>query len=447
MPARFGTDGLRGVANVDLTPELATALGRAVARCVPARAFVMGRDTRRSGPLLAEALAAGVAAEGVDVIDLGVIPTPGVAHAAAATGLPGLVVSASHNPFEDNGIKLLAPGGLKASPELEAEVEAQLELLVADPPAPPRGPEGHGVGELLADPGHAAAYLASLRAVVPAGSCDGLSVVVDAAHGAASAYVAEAFASSGASVEVVNAEPDGTNINAGCGSTHVEGLSAAVLSRRADLGLALDGDADRLIAVDASGSVVDGDVVIAIFATALKSRGELPGNAVVVTTMTNLGFHHAMAQRGIAVRQVDVGDRNVLRALEAEGLALGGEQSGHIVFRHLATTGDGMLTGLLLCEVLSKAKRPLAELAAEAMERLPQVLVNVAAAEPAAVAQRREVVAVVEEVSSRLGHSGRVLLRPSGTEPLVRVMVEASSDAEAAALAEEVAGVVRQAAG
>ena len=447
MPARFGTDGLRGVANADLSPELATALGRAVARCVPAKAFVLGRDTRRSGSMLAAALAAGVASEGADVIDLGVIPTPGVAHAAAATGLPGLVVSASHNPFEDNGIKLLAPGGLKATPELEAEVEAQLELLFADPSTPPRRPEGPAVGELQADPGHAAAYLEALVAAVPAGSCEGLKVIVDAANGAASAFAARAFAASGAQVEVINATPDGSNINAACGSTHPEGLAAAVLERGADLGLALDGDADRLIAVDASGALVDGDVVIAIFATALSLRGELPGGAVVVTTMTNLGFHRAMAERGIAVRQVDVGDRNVLRALEAEGLALGGEQSGHIVFRQRATTGDGMLTGLLLAEVLASARRPLAELAAEAMTRMPQVLVNVTAGSPAQVAELPEVLDAVAAATELLGDEGRILLRPSGTEPLVRVMVEASTDAQATELAQRVAGVVRGAAG
>lgn len=447
MPASFGTDGLRGVANADLSPELATALGRAVARCVPATAFVLGRDTRRSGPMLAAALAAGVASEGADVIDLGVIPTPGVAHAAAATGLPGLVVSASHNPFEDNGIKLLAPGGLKATPELEAEVEVQLELLFADPSAPPRRPEGQAVGQVLADPGHAAAYLGSLKAAVAAGSCTGLKVVVDAANGAASAFAAEAFTTAGAQVEVINAAPDGSNINASCGSTHVEGLAAKVVELGADLGLALDGDADRLIAVDATGSAVDGDVVIAIFASSMMARGELPGGTVVVTSMTNLGFHHAMARRGIAVRQVDVGDRNVLRALEADGLALGGEQSGHIVFRKLATTGDGMLTGLLLSEVVAGAQRPLAELAAEAMERLPQVLVNVSATSPGEAAQLPEVLEAVEAAASVLGDSGRILLRPSGTEPLVRVMVEAATDEQASALAEQVAGVVRQAAG
>ena len=446
MPVRFGTDGLRGVANAELTPELATALGRAVARCVPATAFVIGRDTRRSGSMLSAALAAGLATEGADVIDLGILPTPGVAYACASTSLPGLVVSASHNPFTDNGIKLLGVGGVKADPQLEAEVEEQLERILADPSCPPLRPLGYSVGVISADEELLASYVESLGESITEGSCAGLSLVIDAAHGAASAVCAEAFADCGATVTVIHAEPDGTNINDRCGSTDVSTLAQTVISLGADLGLALDGDADRLIAVDATGAVVDGDVMIAIFAKVMKERGLLAGKSVVVTTMTNLGFHHAMEREDISVRQVDVGDRNVLRVLEAEGLALGGEQSGHVIFRQLATTGDGMLTGLLLSEIVATSGRSLAELAAAAMTKLPQVLLNVAVEDPQAAAELPSVLAAAEEISSALADSGRVLLRPSGTEALVRVMVEASTEPEALQIAERLAEVVRLAA-
>ena len=334
MPrARFGTDGVRGAANAELTAELALALGRAAARVLPAAAYVVGRDTRRSGPLLQSALAAGLSTEGVDVVDVGILPTPGVAHLCQERGVPGAVVSASHNPFGDNGIKLFGTGGAKLATHTEAAIEAELESLLLDPDRPPRRPTGAGVGDVGADPQAADLYRGYLCSVLDGRTLEGLSVVVDCAHGAAVDFGPEVLRSLGATVRAIGCEPTGTNINDGVGSTYPAALSAAVLEEGADLGLALDGDADRLVAVDHRGRVVDGDALLALFAVDLEAQGALDGHGVVVTVMTNLGFRRAMAERGIAVRETPVGDRHVLHALDEEGLALGGEQSGHIVFR------------------------------------------------------------------------------------------------------------------
>ena len=354
-PTRFGTDGVRGVANEDLTAELALALGRATARVLPAPTFVVGRDTRRSGPMLQAAFSAGLATEGADVIDLGVLPTPGVAAAAARRAVPGAVISASHNPFGDNGIKLFSLFGTKLPTDVEQEIERELDAVLADPRRPPRRPTGHGVGRLSSDPGARQLYGEQLMATIDGRGLDGVRIVVDCANGAASEVAPWVFADLGAVVTTLHDAPDGANINDACGSTDPTELARAVVERGADVGLALDGDADRVIAVDESGTIVDGDVLLALFALDLAERDRLTGNTVVVTVMTNLGFRLAMEGRGIDVRETDVGDRHVLAALDADGLSLGGEQSGHIIFRSLSTTGDGILTGIALVDLMRRA--------------------------------------------------------------------------------------------
>jgi phosphoglucosamine mutase len=442
VPARFGTDGVRGVANEELTADLALALGRATARILPAPTFVVGRDTRLSGPLLQAAFSAGLATEGADVVDLGVLPTPGVATVAAARAVPGAVISASHNPYGDNGIKLLSLFGTKLPVEVEAEIERELDALLADPDRPPARPTGSEVGRLSADPEALETYRAQLVSTLGGRRLDGLRVVVDCANGAASAIAPRVLAEVGASVTALHDAPDGTNINDRCGSTDPSELARVVLSSGADLGLALDGDADRVIAVDAAGDIVDGDTLLALFALDLAARGELSGNKVAVTVMTNLGFRLAMEERGIGVLETDVGDRHVLAALDADGLALGGEQSGHIIFRSISTTGDGVLTGLALADLMARREQALTELAAGLVERIPQRLVNVPVTKPERLADCIEVWEAVVQAEAELGHSGRVLLRPSGTEPVVRVMVEAREEDQADAVAAQLAKVV-----
>lgn len=452
MSLRFGTDGVRGVANSELTPEVVLAFGRAAASVLGGRCFLVGRDTRRSGALLHSALAAGLMSEGLDVVDLGVIPTPGVAARSAASGFPGAVVSASHNPFPDNGIKLFAAGGVK----LEGTVEERIELLAAEllsgpgraarcsTPGSPV-PVGSAVGTVATDLEALAWYRARLVGALQGRRLDGLAVALDCANGAASAVAPEVFAAAGARVvATLAASPDGTNINDGCGSTDPSGLVGAVRSEGADIGLAFDGDADRVIAIDATGTVVDGDRLLALFALDLRSRGLLADHTVAVTVMTNLGFHRAMGAAGITVHTTDVGDRNILAAIDSHGWSLGGEQSGHLVFRDLATTGDGVLSGLLLADLVLRRGRSLAGLAGEVMESFPQVLRNVVVSDRAGLAEAPAVWDEVAAVESELGDDGRVLLRPSGTEPLVRVMVEASSQRAASSAADRLEAVVRR---
>jgi phosphoglucosamine mutase len=446
-PARFGTDGVRGVANEELTAELALALGRATARVLPAPAFVVGRDTRRSGPLLQAAFSAGLAAEGADVVDLGVLPTPGVAAVAERRQVPGAVISASHNPFGDNGIKLFSRLGTKLPTEVEGEIERALDAILADPDRPPRRPTGHGVGRITSDPGAAELYREQLTSSIEGRRLDGLHIVVDCANGAASEIAPWVLAELGARVTALHDTPDGTNINEKCGSTDPTELSLAVVQHQADLGLAFDGDADRAIAVDHAGHIVDGDVLLALFALDLAERGRLAENTVAVTVMTNLGFRLAMEARGIAVRETDVGDRHVLAALDAGGLSLGGEQSGHIIFRSVSTTGDGTLTGIALADLVLRSGRSLADLSAGLVERVPQRLVNVPIPRPDRLADCAEVWEAVVKAEAELGHEGRILLRPSGTEPLVRVMVEARDEAQANAVAAQLAGIVEAALG
>ncbi|MGH8990389.1 MAG: phosphoglucosamine mutase [Acidimicrobiia bacterium] len=429
MSLRFGTDGVRGVANVDLTPQLTLALGRAAARALGSgRPFVVGRDTRRSGPMLEAALVAGLTAEGADVVLAGVLPTPAVAYLAQGRDGPGAVISASHNPYFDNGIKFFARGGRKLTDDVEARVEAELDGLLAA--LHRAGPVGAGVGAVHHAGDPVADYSAHLQAALEGRRLDGLPVVLDCGHGAASPVAFAVFDRLGAKVEVRNATPDGTNINDGCGATSPAGLQAEVVAAGAQVGLAFDGDADRLIAVDEKGALVDGDHLLAIAALDLRERGRLPRDAVVATVMANLGFRRAMAEHGIRVVETQVGDRYVLEAMEAEGIVLGGEQSGHLIFSDLATTGDGLLSGLVLLDVMSRTGRPLSELAA-VVAKLPQVLRNVAVVRREGLEEAGAFWAEVRAVEAELGDGGRVLVRPSGTEPVVRIMVEAGT-AEAA---------------
>ena len=442
MSLRFGTDGVRGVANADLTPELVLALGRATARCLSGETFLVGRDTRRSGTMLLAALAAGLAAEGSQVIDVGVMPTPGLAWLATDRHHPAAVISASHNPFPDNGIKLLSSSGQKLADETEHTIEAELDAILDLGAGSGRGtPVGAALGSVRVDPDAHEHYVAHL---VSAADFDksSLSVVLDCANGAASSVAPEVLRRLGVAATVLFAEPDGTNINAGCGSTDPLALSETVVRLGADLGLGFDGDADRLIAVDGRGGVVDGDRLIALFACDLEARGELPGSGVVVTVMSNLGLRRALEARGIEMRITAIGDRNVVISMEENGYGLGGEQSGHIVFRRDATTGDGILTGLRLIGLLERAGRPLAELAAEAMQAMPQELRSVQIEDPGRVTTHAGVAEEIAAIEAELGGSGRVLVRASGTEEVVRVMVEAEVPELAAVAAERLVAVV-----
>jgi phosphoglucosamine mutase len=440
--ARFGTDGLRGLAGEVLTPELAVSLGRSAAAVLGEKAEVMylGRDTRLSGSMLSAAFASGVAAQGVDVIDLGVVTTPFVAFKSAEAGAPGAVVSASHNPFVDNGIKLFAAGGLKLSDDEEAAVEEHLHAGAA-----PRL-SGERICRVTVEALELSGYIDKLTEGLQGRSLRGARVVLDAANGAAVSSAAEVFAAAGAAVvEVVGASPDGTNINSGCGSNDTRLLSQAVRRTQATVGLAFDGDADRVVAVDEKGATVDGDRLLAMLAADLQSRGRLAGGGVAVTVMSNLGLHEALRDLGVQVEVTPVGDRNILEALARRGWSLGGEQSGHVVLPELATTGDGVLTGLLVVDLLLRRGRPLSEIAATCMRSFPQVMINVEVAHKDRLESAQEVWDEVSSLQSELEGRGRVVLRPSGTENLVRVMVEAETHRDAAAGAERLAAVVNRA--
>jgi len=442
---RFGTDGVRGVANADLTPELVLALGRAAVRVLGRdHAFVIGRDTRRSGPLLEHALVAGIAAEGADVELLGVAPTPMVAYTAATRGGPGAVISASHNPFADNGVKIFAAGGRKLDDQEQSAIEAALDdaVAAAGTPSVPLV-VGAAVGTATTADDARAAYVDHLVGVLDGRVLGGLRVVVDCGHGAASAVAAEVLGRAGADVIVRNAEPDGTNINDGCGATAPEVVAGAVIEHHAQVGLALDGDADRVIAADERGDLVDGDHILAIAARDLDERDRLTGRAVVGTVMANLGLRRALADAGIGFVETPVGDRAVLDAMAREKLVLGGEQSGHIIFSEHATTGDGLLTGLVLLDLVVRAGRPLSELAA-VVTKWPQVLRNVGVVRRDGLdgaARFWDEVAAAEE---HLGADGRVLVRTSGTEPVVRVMVEAREATDATRTAEHLSAVLEE---
>jgi phosphoglucosamine mutase len=434
MSLRFGTDGVRGDADTDLTPPLVTALGRAAARVLGTDiAFLIGRDTRESGPRIERDLARGLVAEGARVVSLGVLPTPAVAHIAGLDGAPAAMISASHNPWRDNGIKLFAPGGRKLDDGTESEIEEAMLALVDE-----AVPVGDAV-EMATRPDAIDAYVAHLASVVEGRDLSSLVVLVDCANGAASAVV-ERLHVMLPELVAIHREPDGRNINEGCGSTHPADLQRRV-GEGFMVGLALDGDADRVLGVDERGALVDGDQIMVMAALDLHARGLLRNDAIAVTVMSNLGLRRALDAAGIGVVETPVGDRNVLVALDEHDLVLGGEQSGHLVFRDHATTGDGLLTGLVLLDLVQRSGRPLSELAA-AMVRFPQVLTNVRVARRPDLDGSPALATEIEAARQRLGEAGRVLVRASGTEPLVRVMVEAASEetaaAEAARLAEAV---------
>ena len=466
---RFGTDGVRGLANAELTPEYVMALGRAAGRVlaggVPSgpepsgpepsgpdpvaarRRFIVGRDTRLSSSLLQAALSAGLAGEGIDVVDAGIIATPAVAYLSAEQKAPAAVISASHNPFWDNGVKFFSAGGSKLPSETEEALEAELGALFAKPERP-WAPTRAAIGQIASDPDALGRYEQHVLGCLEGRRLGGLRVALDCANGAAFQSAPAVFESAGAQlVAVLATEPDGMNINDKCGSTDPRRLAEAVVSEGADLGLAFDGDADRMIAVDAAGNVVDGDRLVALFATDLASRQLLVGDTVVVTVMTNLGFHQAMRAAGVNVHTVSVGDRYVLEALDANKWSLGGEQSGHIIFRSLATTGDGVLSGLLLADLLMRRQARLGELADAALERFPQVLHNVPVADRNGLAGADGVWEEVRKLEELLGGRGRILLRPSGTEPLVRVMVEAPTEDEAESVAKQIVDALQVALG
>jgi phosphoglucosamine mutase len=447
MGRLFGTDGVRGLANSDLTAELALDLSVAAAHVLgEAGAFadgrrpraLVGRDPRASGEFLEAAVVAGLASAGVDVVRVGVVPTPGVAYLVASTCADlGVMLSASHNPMPDNGIKFFARGGIKLDDDLEDTIEQWLR-------EPWQRPTGAGVGRVTDDPGLVDAYIAHLVASLGAhASLAGLTIVIDSANGAASATALAAFAARGATVLGIHHTPDGLNINDRCGSTHMDDLQKAVVKHGADLGIALDGDADRCLAVDATGSLVDGDQILAILAVAMRENHELQSDTVVATVMSNLGFLHAMRSQGIRVDQTKVGDRYVLESMNANGFTLGGEQSGHVIMSEFSTTGDGVLTGLHLTARMARTGKSLAELA-EVMTRLPQVMINVRGVDKLRAGSDLEIKAAVSAATRRLGDSGRVLLRPSGTEPVVRVMVEAPTFDEAQEVCEELANIVKE---
>ncbi|MFF7730480.1 phosphoglucosamine mutase [Streptomyces sp. NPDC008001] len=452
MGRLFGTDGVRGVANADLTAELALGLSVAAAHVLAeAGTFeghrpvaVVGRDPRASGEFLEAAVVAGLASAGVDVLRVGVLPTPAVAYLTGALGADlGVMLSASHNAMPDNGIKFFARGGHKLADELEDRIEQTYRAHASGEPWD--RPTGAGVGRVREYDQGFDNYVAHLIGVLP-NRMDGLKVVIDGAHGAAARVSPEAFARAGAEVITIGTEPDGLNINHECGSTHLDKLRAAVVEHGADLGVAHDGDADRCLAVDHKGNEVDGDQILAVLALAMREAGSLRKNTVVATVMSNLGFKLAMEREGVELVQTAVGDRYVLEEMKAHGFALGGEQSGHVIVLDHATTGDGTLTGLMLAARVAATGRSLADLAG-VMERLPQILINVRDVDKTRVNSSEELAAAVVDAERQLGSTGRVLLRSSGTEPLVRVMVEAADIEQARAVAQRLADVVKSALG
>ena len=444
MARLFGTDGVRGVANRDLTVSLTLNLAQAAAKVLGETArnegrrpiAIIGRDPRISGEYLASAVAAGLASSGVDVFDAGVVPTPATAFLTADFSADfGVMISASHNPAPDNGIKFFAAGGHKLADDIEDQIEAamQSELLA---------PIGGAVGRVQRFADAEDRYLVHLLGAIP-NSLEGLKVVIDCAHGSASAISPQAFADAGAKVIVIGNDPDGLNINSGYGSTHMSALQSAVLENDADMGFAHDGDADRCLAVDHTGAIVDGDQLMAILALSAKANGTLARNTLVATVMSNLGLRIAMKDAGITMLETKVGDRYVLEQIREGGYTLGGEQSGHIIFSRYATTGDGILTALMIAAESKATGKKLSELAAQ-MKIYPQVLINVRGVDLSRVDSDAGLQEVVREAEAELGSTGRVLLRASGTEPLIRVMVEAADEGTAHSWADRIARVVEK---
>jgi phosphoglucosamine mutase len=449
LPRLFGTDGVRGLANRELTADLALGLAQAAAavltkgrRAEERRAAgrrpvaVVARDPRISGEFLTAAVSAGLASSGVDVLDAGVLPTPAAAFLIADIGADfGVMLSASHNPAPDNGIKFFAFGGTKLPDEVEDRIEAYLDKEVLLP-------TGGDVGRIRRFADAEDRYVLHLLGTLP-NRLDGIHVVLDCAHGAASGVSPEVFTNAGARITLIGADPDGMNINDGVGSTHLDNLARAVLEHGADVGIAHDGDADRCLAVDHEGNVIDGDQIMAILAVSMKERGHLTNDTLVATVMSNLGLRKAMAEHGIRMIETRVGDRYVLEELNADKLALGGEQSGHVIMTEYATTGDGVLTGLHLVAEMARTGKSIAELAS-VMTVYPQILVNVRGVDHTAMHGDEGIADAVRAAEAELGETGRVLLRPSGTEPMVRVMVEAADQATADRLAHSLADVVRE---
>ena len=443
MARLFGTDGVRGLANGLITAELALKISQAAARVLGEEArrvghrpkAVLARDPRISGQFLASAVAAGLASAGVDVYDAGVIPTPAAAFLTADLDADfGVMISASHNPAPDNGIKIFAAGGHKLDDKIEDAIEEALNLE-------PLLPIGASVGHVTRFADAEDRYLVHLLKSMP-NKLDGLTIVVDCANGAASSVSPDAFRDAGAKVIVIGADPDGININEGCGSTHLSALQAAVLEHNADAGVAHDGDADRCLMVDHTGAIVDGDQIMAILALSMKARGELARNTLVATVMSNLGLKIAMKEAGITMLETKVGDRYVLEEIRENGYTLGGEQSGHVILSHYATTGDGVLTGMRVMAEVAKSGKSLRELAGQ-IQIYPQVLINVRGVDRNRV-DDSVVQAAVQEAEADLGETGRVLLRASGTEPVIRVMVEAAQMGEAQGWADRIARVVEK---
>ena len=449
MPRLFGTDGVRGLANEGITVELALGLAQAASVVLGKGRFadgrrasgrrpvaVIARDPRVSGEFIAAAVMAGFASSGVDVLDAGIIPTPAAAFLIADVKADfGVVISASHNPAPDNGIKFFAVGGTKLPDIVEDRIEAALrEKKLA--------PTGVKVGRITRFADAEDRYVLHLLSAL-SNRLDGIHVVLDCANGAASAISPEVFTDAGARVTLIGADPDGYNINDGVGSTHLDNLAAAVLEHGADIGIAHDGDADRCLAVDAAGAIVDGDQIMAVLAVSMKQRGLLKDDTLVATVMSNLGLSVAMAEHGITLLQTAVGDRYVLEALNEHSLSLGGEQSGHVIMTEHATTGDGILTGLQLVAEMARTKKSLAELAS-VMTVYPQVLINVRGVDHHAFAKDAVIARAAAAAEAQLGASGRVLLRASGTEPMIRVMVEAEQQSVAQDVAESLAAVVRE---
>ena len=442
--ALFGTDGIRGLANGSvLTAETALSAAVAAAHILVESSSnkgrrpraIVGQDSRASGEFLEAAVISGLASAGVDVYRVGVLPTPAVAHLVAATGADlGVMISASHNPMPDNGIKLFARGGGKLDDAIEAAIEKRMG-------EPWERPTGRAVGRIVNDESAAAAYIDHLLASVST-PLTGLKIVVDCANGASSLVAPLVYQKAGATVVAIHHSPDGWNINDGCGSTHLEDLQAAVIREGADFGIAHDGDSDRCLAVDATGAVIDGDQIMTILAIGFKNRGKLKADTIVATVMSNLGFFHAMKQAGIEVITTAVGDRYVLEKMLEGDFSLGGEQSGHLIIREHAGTGDGILTALALAQEVVSSGKSLAELAS-AMQRFPQILINVSDVAKEKLAQSTAVADAVAAAEKTLGEEGRVLLRASGTESLIRVMVEAASDNLAQEIATSLAAVVK----
>ncbi|MGH2753787.1 MAG: phosphoglucosamine mutase [Actinomycetota bacterium] len=439
MARLFGTDGVRGVANDDLTPDLALALGRAAGRVLApgGGTIIVGRDSRVSGPMLESALVAGLCSAGIDVRRLGVVPTPAVAFLTVDEGArAGGMVSASHNPVPDNGIKFFSAEGMKIAEGLEDDIER----LVGEPPT--GSPTGTDVGGAVDFAAGVERYVEHLVRSVHT-PLTGLRIVLDCAYGSAWKVAPWAAKEAGAEIIVINDEPDGSRINVDCGSTSLDGLAARVIDEGANLGLAFDGDADRVLAVDERGEVVDGDRIIALAAIRLHEAGELKNDVVVATVMANLGFKRALEERGIEVLQAPVGDKYVVEAMSDRGAILGGEQSGHIIFAEHATTGDGILAGLKVAEAVARSGEPLSRLA-HVFEPVPQVLINVRVGSRDALGSAETLWTEVRRIEDEMGDEGRVLLRPSGTEPLVRVMVEALDEGVARRNAEALATLVER---